>query len=217
MLTLKEILKSDPKSIPIGEYERVFSFINLIRIPDNDAEKKQAYLQAYRFHIFLYYSWTPVAASFLVYYFSRIIPDGGYISQRIDVILYAFWHWGFPEGEHLSYTRACGATSLSWAAWLVWRLYRDTTDRGVFLREDVQEAFPKLLQLALFVLLGSLFFFVFSLLGPFGASSLAVPSAHDSVYVYAFKKCAMISSGYWLLGFSSLLLSTGIRWAYQQR
>lgn len=204
-------------STPIEEYERIFGFMTVNNMPDGDEIKKQAYLQSYRIYVFVVYSWVPILASFFIYYFSKGIGDRRYVSDLADGILYAFWHWGFPKDDHLFYTRACGAMSLSWAFWLIWRLYRDATDRGVFLREDVQDAFPRILQLGLLMLLGALFFFAFSFLGPFNFSSLSVPSANDSVHVYALKKCAMISCGYWLLGFSSLLVSTCIRWAYGRK
>lgn len=216
-MTLKEIRKSEPKSIPIGEYDRIFGFMKINKMPEDDESKKQAYLQAYRLRVFVYYSWVPIAISLFVYYASKFSSDRGLVSQWVDGILYAFWHWGPPKDDNLLYIRVCGATSLSWAIWMIWRLYHDIMDRGVFIREEIEDAFTKIGNLSAVSLFGSLFLFTFATIGPVDFPSLEVPSAHDSIYMYAFKKCAMISSGYWLLGFSSLLMSTCIRWARRRK
>lgn len=217
MLTLKEILKSDPNSIPIEEYDRIFKFMTMSNVPEEEIERKQAYLQSYRCRKFLLYSGNPLVGSVAIYLFALLIGKYPYVSLYTDRIFYFFWHWGPPAEGRLFYFRVCGSVSLSWMAWLFWRIYADINDKGVFIREDVDGAFANISNLGLIILIAPVFLFLFATIGPVSFNSLTIPSIHDGIHIYTFKKVAMISCAYWTVGFSFLLISTCIRWVYRRK
>ena len=76
MLTLRQILRSDPASTPIEEYQRVFSFIKASELPKNDNDIKLRYLTLYRARLFglssIYAVFTTILICILVALFVKI-------------------------------------------------------------------------------------------------------------------------------------------------
>lgn len=206
------------------------SFINLTYAPEDEEREKQLYLMSYRMRIFLTSTVLMVLSTAILSLIVLVYIHEGWFSQRQYAILSAIWPWsvnGQGPGEQLNrenqaiYTIGCSATFVLWATWVAWRFYRDVADRGAFFRRESEDGglhlYSNILKIAFFSFLGSVFFFFILLLPPFGFSSLFVPSAQDSVYVYTMKKCSIMVSGFWLLGFSSILVSICIKHAWKNR
>ncbi|MBZ9737124.1 hypothetical protein LB534_27275 [Mesorhizobium sp. CA18] len=236
MLTLDEILKRDPKSVPLEEYERAFKFLKVSRLPDAAEDRKHRYLTIYRFRVFVRSSIIPVVSTVIavaIYYFlcyvvqlSNFIVNSKYISIFWPPALYSIsaskvtplvssMPLGSSPDDILFYANSCGLASIVWLSWLLWRIYRDVTDIGNYAPSDnesgVTNLTAKVMGLSTFYLIVALCLFYVSSMGFATERSLYLASIYDGVLAYTTKKIFLISSGYWLLGFFSILLSITVR------
>ncbi|CDX19886.1 membrane hypothetical protein [Mesorhizobium sp. ORS 3324] len=229
MLTRRQILRADPATVPLSEYERVFGHIKISKMPKNDEDKKNRYLTIYKFNLFVISSAFPAVASALSIIASMIFFHKIHSYDDDYKLLSFFWPPAANELAHAhqlitkgvlkesflqglpAYMAACSATSLVWLLWLMWRFYRDIRDRGGYIPTFEETGKPglelKLLQGTVFCLLLAAFMLLFACFNLLETHSLRAPTIYDDPFSYTFKKCLILSYGYWALGCTSALFS----------
>lgn len=222
MLTLKEILKMDPKDVPISAYEHAFRFLGRIEIDPgmDESTKKQIILSSYRVYNFLKSVFITIAACSLSYIYFLYIVDIEYLKHMGYNFLSFLWPWNIEQVDRVRFLAAggeldpstlddmyrylanCSATSAIWLLWIFWRLYNDifTPSSDIFTIGDLTKK-KKLYKSILILLSGSaLGFFISTRLFSEKSPSLFIPYVNDDVYFYTLKKCILISGAYFLFG-----------------
>ncbi|TIT98271.1 MAG: hypothetical protein E5W55_07215 [Mesorhizobium sp.] len=230
-LTLKEIVKRDPRSVPLSEYERIFSGYRFSREITEEFDIKERFLTAYRLRVFIYSS--ALVSIFNIFLGVFFIQVDGYSFKIIDSLLSFFWPFtaselaqfqkildsgqfaGVKEQDFTLYARITGLTSLVWLGWLTWRVFRDSTDRGTYIpninKSESAALKSKTYQMVVLFFGFSFAAFFIAALGITQQPSLFFPSIFDGVAVYTAKTGLLIASAYWLLGLSSFFISIRLR------
>lgn len=232
MRKVKEIVALDPKSTPVSEYDKVFSFLNIKNLPEDELNRKEMYLTSYRFHVFwrssILVSFISLVSSTFFLIWSKFASIGSV--DRAYMILSEFWLMSYFSGGQIFvassrawsnksdlevYSGTCGLVSMIWLSWLLWRIFRDSIDRGNYAPNDRESGIDNvrfrfgLLNAGVFAL--SMVFLTLSLLNFPGRPSIFVLSSNDSINIYIYKTVIFVSLGFWFLGLSSILLSIAIK------
>ncbi|WP_217577862.1 hypothetical protein [Mesorhizobium sp. GbtcB19] len=229
MLTRRQILRADPATVPLEEYTRVFGQIHISKMPKEDEDKKLRYLTVYGFSVFARSSIYPAGLSLLSVLLAPQFFQRDHSYDRDYKLLSLFWPPAANEVAHVqqliakgivhetflqglpAYMAACSATSLVWLLWLAWRFYRDVRDRGGYIPAFKETGQPgieqRLILIALFCVLLAAALLLYSCFNLSEAHSLRAPNVFDNPFSYTFKKCLILSYGYWMVGLASALFS----------